>query len=101
GVVIFFVLNWDAMGAFVQLALPQALIAVCLLAVWRKGLATLEGRIGLLAAAIFVGAWLAVFGVVFQSGKDVFFLFLAWAALISSWVLAGRFAPLWLLWLGI
>ena len=101
GVVLFFGLNWDAMGAILQLAVPQALIFGCLYIAWKTGAGSLPGKICVLAASVFAGIWLAIFGVLFPSGKDVFFLFVAWAVLISPWVLAMRFAPLWLLWLGI
>jgi uncharacterized membrane protein len=99
GIVLFLGLNWDDMGTWVQLALPQTLIVGCLYVVWKRGIHTLSAQVALFAAGIFVGSWLAIHGVVFRSGTDVLFLFLAWAALITPWVLAVRFAPLWLLWL--
>jgi uncharacterized membrane protein len=99
--VVFFTLNWDRLGTLLQLALPQLLIAGCLVGVWRKGLQSTAGQLCLLAASIFVGVWLAVFGVVFRSDRDAFFLFLSWAVLIAPWVLASRFAPLWLVWLAV
>jgi len=48
-----------------------------------------------------VGVLFAVYGQIYQTGADTYELFLTWFASISLWVLTSRFAPLWLLYLGL
>jgi uncharacterized membrane protein len=58
-------------------------------------------KVSLLAAAIMVGALLAVYGQTYQTGADTTDLFATWAVLILPWVLLGQFPALWLLWLAL
>jgi uncharacterized membrane protein len=48
---------------------------------------------------VLTGVLLAVIGQVYQTGADVFELFVAWAALILPWTVISRHAAHWLLWL--
>jgi uncharacterized membrane protein len=52
--------------------------------------------VALLAAAILVGALLAIYGQAYQTGADPYGLFLTWFAIIIPWTIASRFAALWL-----
>lgn len=97
GIIFFFAWNWHDMGRLVKLGLVQAAVAAAVLLSWRKGLDSLTGKVSLTAASVLVGALLAVYGQVYQTGADAFELFLAWMILITGWALAARFAPLWLL----
>ena len=51
----------------------------------------------LTGCSVLVGALLAVYGQVYQTGADAWQLFAGWAALIAGWAVAGRFVPLWML----
>lgn len=101
GVVFFVAYNWDALGRFTKLGLVQALIVVALGAVAWRGLDGAAGRAVLLGASLLVGALLALVGQIYQTGADTFELFAAWGLALLPWVLVARFAPLWVLWLGI
>jgi len=101
GVVFFVAFNWDALGRFSQFALVQLLLLAAVAAWWRLGVDRVSGRVALLVAAILLGALLALFGQTYQTGADPWQLFAAWALLMLPWALVGRFAPLWLLWLGL
>jgi uncharacterized membrane protein len=97
GVIFFFAYNWADLSRFVKFGLLQAaILSMAILASWR-GLNRLSGQAALLAAAVLVGALLAVYGQIYQTGADAFSLFLTWAILIIPWVLLSFFAPLWLL----
>jgi len=50
-------------------------------------------------AVMLTGALLALFGQTYQTGADVYELFLGWALLTLPWVAACRFSPCWGLWL--
>ncbi|HEX7955167.1 MAG TPA: DUF2157 domain-containing protein [Burkholderiales bacterium] len=101
GVVFFFAYNWNALGRYARFALVEAPILVSMIVIWRIGLDSLAGKVTLLAAALFVGALLALVGQTYQTGADTFELFAAWTLLILPWVLVGRLAALWLVWIGL
>ncbi len=96
---LFFLLawNWDSLGRLEKLSVPAAAVALAAGAAARLGVDRLAGKVLLTAASLLVGALLAVFGLVYQTGADPYGLFLAWAALILPWVLVARFPWLWLL----
>jgi len=97
GVIFFFAYNWATMNRFAKFGiLETGLLAMLLFITWR-GLEALSSKAALLGAAVLLGALLAVYGQVYQTGADVFTLFLTWAILIIPWVMLGHFAPLWLL----
>ena len=98
-VIFFFAYNWNALGKLAQFALAEVLVVLPLLAYWKLGVDKLAAKVSLLAAAIMVGALLAVYGQTYQTGADTLQLFATWAALILPWVLVGQFPALWLLWL--
>lgn len=101
GVIFFVAYNWDALGRFARLGLVEALIVLGLGAVAWRGLDGPGGKAVLLGAALLVGALLALVGQIYQTGADTFELFATWGLAILPWVLVARFAPLWILWLGI
>lgn len=101
GVVYFFAYNWDELGRMAKFGLVEALVVASLIAVWRLGVDRIAGKAALLVAAFFVGVLLALIGQTYQTGADTFELFAAWAAFILPWVLVGRFAALWLVWLAL
>jgi uncharacterized membrane protein len=99
--VFFVAYNWDELGRFARFGLAQVLVVAALLAYWRFGPDSLPGKAALLAGAVFLGALLALFGQIYQTGADTWELFANWAALIVPWVVVGRFAALWMLWIAL
>jgi uncharacterized membrane protein len=100
-VVFFLAYNWNDLGRYAKFGLAQALIVAALAVLGWQGLERLAGKAALLAAAILVGALLALIGQTYQTGADTFELFAAWAAAILPWALLGRFPALWMLWLAL
>jgi uncharacterized membrane protein len=100
-VVFFFAFNWESLGRLAKLGLVEAAIVAALLACWRFDLDSMAGKAVLTLLALLVGALLALAGQIYQTGADSWELFAWWAALILPWAIAGRFAPLWLLWLAL
>jgi len=96
GIVFFFAYNWYDLPRLGKLGLVEALLVGAIAGAWYRGLNDLVGRVLLLAAAVLVGVFLAVFGQVYQTGADAYELFLPWALFILPWVVLGRFIPLWL-----
>lgn len=100
-VIFFFAFNWDNLGRLAKLGLVEAAILAALIAGWRLDLDDMAGKAVLTLLALLVGALLALTGQIYQTGADSWELFAWWAVLILPWVLIGRFAPLWLLWLAL
>jgi uncharacterized membrane protein len=98
GIFFFFAYNWTDMHRFVKLGIIEVLILVMVFTVSKITLDTLPAKITLTAASLFVGALLAVFGQIYQTGADSYRLFLAWTLLMAGWVFIGRFTPLWFIW---
>ena len=101
GMIFFLAYNWQDMGRYAKLGLAQGAIVIALGFVWRLGLERAAGKAALLAAALLTGALLALIGQIYQTGADTFELFAAWALAVLPWVLLGRFAALWILWLAL
>ena len=100
--VVFFVAhNWNDLGKFAKFGLVEALVVAAVLGYWRLGPEREAGKASLLVASIMLGALLALFGQTYQTGADTWELFANWAALMAPWVLVGRFAGLWMLWVAI
>ena len=101
GIFFFFAFNWADMGRFFKLGLLEAAVVIAVgLAFWR-GLDRLSGQIALTAAGLMVGALVAVYGQIYQTGADSYRLFLTWAGLITGWVLISKFTTLWLVWVAL
>ena len=99
--IFFIAYNWNVLGRWARFALVEILIVLALAAYWKLGSERPAGKAALVAASILLGALLALFGQTYQTGADTWQLFAMWAALIVPWVLIGRQAGLWLLWLAL
>lgn len=97
GVAAFFAWNWADLHPMAKFALLEASIVTTVLLAWRLDIDSTGGRAALFASACLVGVLLAVFGQTYQTGADPYGLFLVWALLILPWILVGRQAGLWLL----
>ncbi len=99
GIFFFFAFNWVSMHRFLKLGLLETAVLISVgLAFW-CGLDRFSGKIALSGAGLIVGALLALYGQVYQTGADSYQLFLGWALLITGWVLVSKFTPLWFVWI--
>ncbi len=99
GVIYFFAANWSGLTRFEKLGLAAVLLVFALvLALWR-GLDTMAGRLALLSATVLTGAFMAVFGQVYQTGADAWQLFATWAVLTLPWMVVSRFTAHVIAWL--
>ncbi len=94
GIICFLAYNWNRIGRFGKLGLIEGgIVAATIIGWWR--LPRLSGQSALTAAAVLVGPLLGVIGQTYQTGADPYNLFLTWALVIIPWVIAARFATLW------
>jgi uncharacterized membrane protein len=99
GVVFFIAANWKEFGVAGRFALVQSILVVSVaLALWRPPPHSL-GRYAMLMAFIAAGALLALFGQTYQTGADVYELFLTWALLGLPFVVAGQSSVICAAWL--
>ncbi|KAB7528625.1 DUF2157 domain-containing protein [Flagellimonas olearia] len=101
GIIFFFAYNWADLNKFVKLGLLEGLVLLVALGVLFFKTNPLIKKTLLAAAAVLVGASLAVFGQVYQTGANAYDFFLAWVLFISLWVIISRFAPLWIIYIAL
>ncbi|THH40064.1 DUF2157 domain-containing protein [Neolewinella litorea] len=101
GIFFFFAYNWAALPAPIKIGLPVGGFTLTALAGLFLPLGDLARRVTLTAAVVLIGAILAVLGQVYQTGANAYDLFLTWSVLTLPWLVAVRFAPLWLLFVGL
>lgn len=99
GLIFFFAYNWDDLHRFAKFGMALAALAACVgVALARAPFGTVY-RAALLAACLATGALLALIGQTYQTGADVWELFVAWAALMTPFALLSRSSGCWGLWL--
>jgi uncharacterized membrane protein len=99
GIVFFVAANWQDFGVFSRFALLEVVLAISVgLAIWQPA-PLVMGRLALLVAFVATGALLALFGQTYQTGADLYELFLMWAALGLPLVLASQWSVAWGAWL--
>jgi len=90
--------NWDDMSRFAQFGLAECLLVLAIVTYCKRGKHEVMGKVSLLAATIFLGVLLALFGQTYQTGADPWQLFFIWALLILPWAAIGRFPAIWVVW---
>lgn len=99
GVVFFVAANWAAIGVFGRFALVEgALVVTVAVALWRPPPHAV-GRYALLLAFILSGALFALLGQTYQTGADVYELFLNWSLLGLAVVVAAQWSVVWAAWI--
>jgi uncharacterized membrane protein len=99
GVIFFIAANWNAFALFGRFALVAILLLACVgAALWRPPPQAL-GRFSLLGAFVVTGALLALFGQTYQTGANVYELFVSWALLGLPFVIAAHWSVVWAAWI--
>jgi uncharacterized membrane protein len=99
GVVFFIAANWDAITVRGRFALVEvALAAAVAVALWRPPPDRI-GRGATLVAFILTGTLLALFGQTYQTGADLYELFLTWTMLGVPFLVAARWSAVSAAWL--
>jgi uncharacterized membrane protein len=98
GVIFFVAANWQAWGLAGRFGLLQAglLIGVAA-ALWQPPPARV-GQGALLLATLLTGALLALFGQSYQTGADLYELFLTWSLLALPFAVAALSGAAWAVW---
>jgi uncharacterized membrane protein len=99
GAVFLVAYNWRALGVYGRFAMLELPLLLALAFAWLKGIDRLSGRLSLLLSVILTGALVALFGQTYQTGADLYELFLTWALLTAPLAIACRWEPCWAFWL--
>ena len=95
GVVFFVAANWSKFAVFGRFALLELVLVACAVVALLKPPPSNVGRAALFLGFITTGALLALFGQTYQTGADVYELFLTWAllglpiAILANWSVAS------------
>jgi uncharacterized membrane protein len=81
GLVFFVAANWARIAVFGRFALVELVLVACAVIALLKPPPSFAGRGSIFLAFIATGALLALFGQTYQTGADVYELFLTWALL--------------------
>ncbi|MES1263840.1 MAG: DUF2157 domain-containing protein, partial [Peristeroidobacter soli] len=90
GLVFFVAANWARIAVFGRFALVELVLAACAIVAFWKPPPRFAGRGALFLAFIATGALLALFGQTYQTGADVYELFLTWALLGLPLIVAAQ-----------
>jgi uncharacterized membrane protein len=97
-VVFFVAANWSRLAIFGRFALLEILLVACAAAACARPPPAVMGRAALFLAFIVAGALLALFGQTYQTGADVYELFLSWALLALPIVFLARWSVVTAAW---
>lgn len=100
-VIFFFAWNWGDMHRFAKLGVALGALAGCTTTAFFCRPFELPWRAALLGAALTAGAVLALVGQTYQTGADLWELFVAWTVLMLPFVLLARSTASWVLWVAI
>jgi uncharacterized membrane protein len=92
GVVFFVAANWSAISVFGRFALLEVLLVICVLLALIKPPPHRVGHGALFLAFVVTGSLLALFGQTYQTGADIYELFLTWALLGLPFVLLANWS---------
>jgi len=95
----FIAFNWDEIGRFAKFGMVELLIIFAIISYTKLGTNTTIGKVSLMAATIFLGVLLALYGQTYQTGADPWQLFFNWALLALPWTLLSRNPSQWVLWI--
>ena len=101
GIIYFFAFNWEKITPLVKLFSIQFSIIGCLIGAYFYSLQRMSGQVFLLSGSILVGAFMIVFGQIYQTRADTYQLFMMWSLLTLGWTLISNFAAQWIFWLTI
>jgi uncharacterized membrane protein len=92
GLVFFVAANWSEIAVFGRFALIELVLTACAVVACLKPPPAFVGRGALFLAFIATGALLALFGQTYQTGADVYELFLTWTLLGLPLVILARWS---------
>jgi uncharacterized membrane protein len=98
GVVFLIAANWSELRVFGRFVMVEALLLISLVLAFLRPPPHPIGRHALLGGFVLAGVLLALVGQTYQTGANVYELFLLWAVLGLPIVLAGQWSILWMAW---
>ncbi|MCP3956150.1 MAG: DUF2157 domain-containing protein, partial [Desulfobacterales bacterium] len=100
-VMFFIAYNWKDLGRFSKFGMVEGFIVLAVVAYCRLAEGSIASKVSILAATIFLGVLLALYGQTYQTGADPWQLFFNWALLMLPWAIIGRFSAIWIVWIAL
>ena len=92
GLVFFVAANWARIAVFGRFALVELVLVICVAVAFVRPPPSFAGRGAIFLAFIATGALLALFGQTYQTGADIYELFLTWALLGLPLAIAAQWS---------
>ncbi len=97
----FLAYNWLQIGRIAKFVLVETAMLLAILVYLKTKVGSVSSSAALTFSTLLLGGLMALFGQTYQTGADPWQLFFNWALIMSPWALISRFAPIWLIWLGL
>ena len=99
GFIMIMAANWQDLGELIRLLIPQAVMVLCLLGIWWKGLSSLSGKLFAGGVVLGIEGVLVILTQSYQLDADSAWFFRRLIFLPLPIIILARFLPLWAIWI--
>ena len=99
GFIMIMAANWQDLGELIRLLIPQAVMVLCLLGIWWKGLSSLSGKLFGCGVILGIEGVLVILTQSYQLDADSAWFFRRLIFLPLPIIILARFLPLWAIWI--
>ena len=98
GFIMIMAANWQDLGDLIRLLIPQAVMVLCLLGVWWKGVSSLSGKLFACGVVLGIEGVLVIITQSYQLDADSVWFFRRLIFFPLPIIILSRFLPLWSIW---
>lgn len=98
GFIMIMAANWQDLGDLIRLLIPQAVMVLCLLGVWWKGVSSLSGKLFACGVVLGIEGVLVIITQSYQLDADSVWFFRRLIFFPLPIIILARFLPLWSIW---
>ncbi len=98
GFIMIMAANWQDLGDMIRLLIPQAVMVLCLLGVWWKGVSSLSGKLFACGVVLGIEGVLVIITQSYQLDADSVWFFRRLIFFPLPIIILARFLPLWSIW---
>ena len=91
--------NWQDLGNFMRLLIPQFMMVLCLVGIWWKGISSLAGKLFAGGVVLGIEGMLVILTQNYQLDADSAWFFRRLIFLPLPVIIVARFLPLWAIWI--
>ena len=98
GFIMIMAANWQDLGDLTRLLIPQAVMVLCLLGIWWKGVSSLSGKLFACGVVLGIEGVLVILTQSYQLDADSVWFFRRLIFFPLPIIVLARFLPLWSIW---